>query len=184
MNNSLKLAIKLIKSNEPIIIPTDTVYGLVCKYNSNIAVKKIYKLKKRDRKKPLILLGYNWQALREFVKITASHVKAIHELPQQWPGPLTIILPASKKVPGFLNKGFKTIGVRVPNNEFLLTLLKQCPKKVLASTSANISGKSDLKPQRELIKKVKLFVKAKKDEMSLKPSRVIEIKNNSTRILR
>lgn len=183
MNDSLKLAIKLIKSNEPIIIPTDTVYGLVCKYNSNIAVKKIYKLKKRDRKKPLILLGYNWQALREFV-VMNNHNHSLQMLIRQWPGPLTIILPASKKVPGFLNKGFKTIGTRVPNNEFLLTLLKQCPKQVLASTSANISGKSDLKPQRGLIKKVKLFVKAKKGEMSLKPSRIIEIKNNSTRILR
>ncbi|OGI13714.1 MAG: threonylcarbamoyl-AMP synthase [Candidatus Melainabacteria bacterium RIFCSPLOWO2_02_FULL_35_15] len=183
MKNSLKLAIELIKSNKPIIIPTDTVYGLVCRYDSKSAVEKIYKLKKRDRKKPLILLGYNWQALRKFV-IGNDYNHSLQMWIRQWPGPLTLVLSASKKTPEYLNEGFKTIGIRVPNNKFLLTLLKHCPKKVLASTSANISGKSDKKLPRELIKKVKLFVKARKGEMSLKPSRVIEIKNNSTKILR
>jgi len=184
VKDSLQSAIKLIKSNEPIIIPTDTVYGLVCRYDSKSAVKKIYKLKKRDRKKPLILFGYNWKALKKFVKITTSHVKAIHELPQQWPGPLTIILPASKKVPKFLNKDFKTIGIRVPNNKFLLDLLKHCPDKVLASTSANISGKSDKQPQKELIKKVKLFIKSKRGDMSLKPSKIVEIRKKTIKRLR
>ena len=180
----LKKSLNLILKNEPIIIPTDTVYGLVCRYDSRVAIAKIYKLKNRDRKKPLILLGYNWKALKKFVKITDCHVKAIHELSQQWPGPLTIILPASKAVPKFLNKGFKTIGIRVPNNKFLLKLLKECPGQVLASTSANISGKSDKSPQKELIKKVKLLVKAKKGEMSLKPSKIVEIKNGKIKVLR
>jgi len=184
MPSLIKKSINLILQNEPIIVPTDTVYGLVCRYDSKEAIEKIYKLKKRDQKKPLILLGYNWQALKRFVNVNANHVEAIHELPQQWPGPLTIILPASKSVPKFLNTGFKTIGVRVPNNKFLLRLLKSSPKQVLASTSANVSGMSDKEPQKELIKKVKLFVKGKKGEMSLKPSRIIEIRKDKIRTLR
>ena len=167
--------------NELVIVPTDTVYGLVCRYDSKSAVEKIYKLKKRSRKKPLILLGYNWQVLKKFVDLAKIGVKAIHELPQQWPGPLTIVLPASKHVPKFLNKDFKTIGIRVPNNKFLLRLLKQCPGQVLASTSANISGKKDVKP---IAKKVKLFVKAKRGEMSNKPSRVIEVTKRGIKVLR
>ena len=184
MSSLVNKFLDLILNDEPIIVPTDTVYGLVCRYDSKSAVEKIYKLKKRKRKKPLILLGQNWKALKKFVKITTRHVKAIHELPLQWPGPMTIILPASKTVPKFLNKGFKTIGIRVPDNKFLLKLLKHSPGKVLASTSANISGKSDRMPQKELLKKVKLFVKAKRGEMSLKPSRVIEIKKDKIIILR
>lgn len=182
--NLIKESISLILNKEPIIIPTDTVYGLVCRYDSKSAVEKIYKLKKRDRKKPLILLGYNWNALKSFINMPRNNIKAIHELPLQWPGPLTIILPSSKNVPKFLNKGFQTIGIRVPNNKFLLALLKHCPGKVLASTSANISGKSDRNPQKKLIKKVKFFVKAKKGEMSLKPSRVVEIRKDRIKILR
>jgi len=171
-----KKLLDLIKDGELVIVPTDTVYGLVCKYNSKSAVEKIYELKKRDRKKPLILLGHSWRILKKFVKSKDS--------PSCWPGAVTLILPASSKTPKYLNKGYKTIGIRVPKNKFLLKLLKKCPGGVLASTSANLSGKSDKKPQKELEKKVKLFIKAKKGEMSLKPSKIIEIKNGNVKRLR
>lgn len=177
MKKKLHQALDLINNNKPIIIPTDTVYGLVCKYNSKKAVEKIYKLKKRPRKKPLILLGYNWKALKRF----SVGTRLIAPLRKQWPGPLTLVLPASKYVPKYLNKGYKTIGVRVPRNKRLHTLLKQCPGRVLASTSANISGKKSILP---IIKRVELFIKAKKGEMSYKPSRVIEIRKKDIRIFR
>ena len=180
MSKSLQKALKFIKDNEPIILPTDTVYGLVCRYDSKSAVGKIYQLKKRTRKKPLILLGYNWKALKKFVKLPIRHSSFVIRH-SKWPGPLTIVLPASKRVPKFLNKGFKTIGVRVPNNKFLLRLLKYCPGQVLASTSANISGKKDV---NEIANKVKLFIRAKRGEMSYKPSRVVEIRNDRIKILR
>ena len=152
----LKKSINLILQNEPIILPTDTVYGLVCRYDSKPAVEKIYKLKRRDRKKPLILLGHNWRALKRFVDLRSlGGIGALHTTPQRWPGPLTLILPASKHIPKHLNKGFKTIGIRVPDNKFLLGLLKKCPGKVLASTSANISGKKDVK---EIAKKVRCLI--------------------------
>ena len=173
MNKKLRDSLKFIKNNEPIILPTDTVYGLVCRYDSKSAVEKIYKLKKRSRRKPLILLGHNWRALKRFVKTPIRH--------SNWPGPLTIVIPASKNVPKFLNRGFKTIGVRIPNNKFLLRLLKYCPGQVLASTSANISGKKNV---NEIAKRVKLFIKARKGEMSYKPSRVVEIRNGRIKILR
>lgn len=181
MSSLMKKSLKLILNHEPIVVPTDTVYGLVCRHDSKSAVEKIYKLKKRSRRKPLILLGYNWKALKRFVNIKNIHVRAIHELPQRWPGPLTIILPASRHVPKFLNKDFKTIGIRVPSNKNLLKLLKRCPKKVLASTSANISGSKDVK---SIVKKVKLFVKAKRNEMSFKPSRIVKITRAGCKFIR
>lgn len=173
--------LKLILLGEPVIVPTDTVYGLVCRYDSKSAVNKIYKLKKRDREKPLILLGYNWQSLKKFVNLKQVNSVILKKYIKKWTGALTFVLPASKYVPKYLNKGYKTIGIRVPQNRFLLSLLKHCPERVLASTSANISGKKDVK---EIAQKVKLFVMAKKGEMSNKPSRIIEIKNGKTKILR
>lgn len=180
MSKLLK-ALKLLQNNEPIIVPTDTVYGLVSRYDSKSAIEKIYKLKKRSRKKPLILLGYNWRALQRFVKLNDRLKAKSQKLTANWPGPLTLILPASKHVPKFLNKGFKTIGIRVPDNKFLLNLLKHYPGNVLASTSANISGKTNV---NDIAKNVKLFIRGKKGEMSLKPSKIIEIKNNEIKILR
>lgn len=188
MKRNFKNVINLILENYPVIVPTDTVYGLVCRYDSKEAVEKIYKLKKRDRKKPLILLGYDWKSLKKFVNLNKLSVKSIkllrYLIKNKWPGPYTIILPASQNVPKYLNKGFKTIGLRVPDNKFLLQCLKQCPDKVLASTSANISGTSDLNPQKEIINKVKLFIKSKKDEMSLKPSSIIEFKKDIVKTIR
>lgn len=183
MKEKFHKSLKLILESEPIIIPTDTVYGLVCRYDSKVAVERIYKLKGRDRNKPLILLGYDWKSLKKFVKVSANPnlQKLIKE---GWPGALTIILPASKKVPKFLNKGFKTIGLRVPDNEFTLNFLKECPGKVLASTSANLSGKSPKYPQKEILKKIKLFIKAKKGEMSLKPSRIIRFEGENIIVIR
>ncbi len=177
-------ALKLIKNSEPVIIPTDTVYGLLCRYDSKSAVEKIYRLKGRDRNKPLILLGYDWKYLKKFVVVKKSQIQKIKKYLSKWPGALTLILPAGKKVPDFLNKEYKTIGVRVPNNSFLLSILKNCPGKVLASTSANLSGKSPRFPQKALLKKIKLFIKAKKGEMSLKPSKIIEITEKRTKLLR
>ena len=184
MTNIIKQSIGLILQNEPIIVPTDTVYGLVCRYDSKSAVEKIYRLKKRDRKKPLILLGYNWKALKKFVIVGAYCNKLLQQLIKEWPGPLTLVLPASKIVPKFLNKGYKTIGIRVPDNKFLLKLIKQCPGQILASTSANISGKPSKEPQKDLTKKVKLFIKAKKKQMSFNPSKIIEMKNGFIKTLR
>ncbi|MBI1859025.1 MAG: L-threonylcarbamoyladenylate synthase [Candidatus Melainabacteria bacterium] len=178
MSRELKKALELILKEEPIIVPTDTVYGLVCKHNSKKAIEKIYKLKKRDRRKPLILLGYNWNALKKFIKNSQSLILTPKSC---WPGPVTLVLPASKKVPKYLNKGYRTIGIRIPNNKSLRNLLSKCPNKVLASTSANISGKKDV---TEIVQKVKLFIKAKRGEMSYKPSQIIEMKNGKIKRLR
>lgn len=184
MDSTLKKAAKLINDGFPIIVPTDTVYGLVCRYDSSKAVRKIFSLKKRDRNKPLILFGYSWKDLKKFVNLKKCNLKEINKYRKKWPGAITMVLPASNYVPDYINKGFKTIGIRIPNNKFLIELLKHSPDRVLASTSANISGQSDIHPQKALTKKVKLFIKGKKNEMLLKPSRIIEIKKNKVRILR
>lgn len=183
MKEKFDKSLNLLLNGEPIILPTDTVYGLLCRYDSKSAVEKIYKLKGRDRNKPLILLGYDWKALKKFATGTRN-ITLQKMIKKEWPGAFTIILPASKKVPRFLNKGFKTIGLRVPNNKFLLNLLKKCPGQVLASTSANLSGQSPRFPQKSLLKKVKLFIKAKKGEMSFSPSKIVEIKRSEIKILR
>lgn len=172
--SKLNKAVQLILKGEPIIVPTDTVYGLVCRYDSKEAVEKIYSLKGRSRKKPLILLGYSWKTLKKFVNVETLYATPLQKMIKKyWPGALTIILPTSKNTPKYLNKEFNTIGIRVPNNKFLLKLLECSPGQVLASTSANISGKKGVKL---IAKKVKLFIKAKKCQMSLIPSQIIEIR--------
>lgn len=183
MSNKKKLA-TFIKENQLIILPTDTVYGLLCRYNSEEGVQKIYDIKKREREKPLILLGYSWRVLKKFVDIKKVDDKVLEEYRKRWPGATTLVLPASSRVPSYINQGFKTVGIRIPNNKYLLSFLKECPGGVLASTSANLSGKSDKKPQKEVINKVSFFKEAKIKEMSFAPSEVIGIEKKKVTIYR
>jgi len=105
-------ALKILKSGLPIIFPTDTLPAIGClpKF-SNI----IYEFKKRDRDKPLILMGSEHKQLIDYVHESA---KEDYEniASKYWPGALTIVIPASEKQTVNLTSNDLTIGLRIPNS--------------------------------------------------------------------
>lgn len=111
-----------------VLLPTETVYGLVCRANDANACRRIYALKARDASKPLGLFVANWRSLGEY----GVRLEGLPEqLASQYsPGPITIIAP---------KQGGGTAGFRIPDHPLLLTILRRigCP---LAQTSANRSG--------------------------------------------
>ncbi len=121
--------------NEPgavLLVPTETVYGLVCRAADSRAVDKIYALKDRDRSKKLALFAYDWR------KLSGIGVK-LEGLPEKLaekycPGAITIIAPGENG---------ETVGFRVPDHPFILALLKRTGYP-LASTSANLSGRPNV----------------------------------------
>ena len=129
-----KSASKTLKSGLPIIFPTDTLPAIGClpKF-SNI----IYKFKKRDRNKPLILMGSEYKQLIDFVHESA---KDDYEdiASKYWPGALTMVIPASKKQTEILTSNDLTLGLRIPNSHKAKTLMKETGP--LLTSSANISG--------------------------------------------
>ena len=129
-----KSALKILKSGLPIIFPTDTLPAIGClpKF-SNI----IYKFKKRDRDKPLILMGSEYKQLIEYVHETA---KEDYEdiASKYWPGALTIVIPASEKQTTILTSKDLTLGLRIPNSNMALSLINESGP--LLTSSANISG--------------------------------------------
>ena len=129
-----KSALKTLKSGLPIIFPTDTLPAIGClpKF-SNI----IYEFKKRDRNKPLILMGSEQQYLIDYVHETA---KEDYEniAAKYWPGALTIVIPASEKQTVNLTSNDLTIGLRIPNSYMAQSLLRETGP--LLTSSANISG--------------------------------------------
>ena len=129
-----KSALKRLKSGFPIIFPTDTLPAIGClpKF-SNI----IYKFKKRDRNKPLILMGSEHKHLIDYVHESA---KEDYEniASKYWPGALTIVIPASEKQTKILTSNDLTLGLRVPNSHMAQSLLKETGP--LLTSSANISG--------------------------------------------
>ena len=129
-----KTALKTLKSGLPIIFPTDTLPAIGClpKF-SNV----IYEFKKRDRNKPLILMGSEQKHLIDYVHQSA---KEDYEniASRYWPGALTIVIPASEKQTVNLTSNDLTIGLRIPNSYMAQSLLRETGP--LLTSSANLSG--------------------------------------------
>jgi len=110
----------------------------------------IFAAKQRSQEKPLILMGAFAADLWPFVSGSAAELEIWQQVAQNyWPGALTLVLPASAKVPTALNPTDPTtIGVRVPNSRIAIAILSQTGP--LATTSANRSGEPPLKTMAEI----------------------------------
>ena len=129
-----KLALEKLNSGLPIIFQTDTLPAIGCLPKFS---EIIYKTKKRDIKKPLILMGAENFQFNDFV-----HESALDDFKymasKYWPGALTIIIPISKKSEKLFSKTHLTLGLRIPNSIMAKSLLKESGP--LLTSSANISG--------------------------------------------
>ena len=135
---NLNKAKNFLKKNKIIAVPTETVYGLAGNAYSYGAIKKIYHLKKRPRKNPLIIHYDNIRKLQEDALIDINFLKLYKKF---CPGPLTFILKKRKdsKICSLANAQLNTIAVRFPNHKIIRKLLKKL-NFPLAIPSANISN--------------------------------------------
>ena len=119
-----------------IIFPTDTIYAYGCDIRDKRAIERIYRLKKMDKKKPLSFIFSSLSEISAYTRnISDEHFKIMKKA---LPGPYTFILNASKLVPGIVVTNQKTIGVRIPDHNIPLDLVRALGRPVLA-TSINTS---------------------------------------------
>ncbi|MCP3967657.1 MAG: threonylcarbamoyl-AMP synthase [Lentisphaerae bacterium] len=110
-----------------LLVPTETVYGLVCRWDDSRAIDRIYELKGREQNKPLALFVDSTDTLKKHgIELNENAEKIAGKF---CPGPITVVVP----------QGEETVGFRIPDHPFILSLLKQTGYP-LASTSANRSG--------------------------------------------
>ena len=129
-----KSALKTLKSGLPIIFPTDTLPAIGCLPRfSNI----IYEFKKRDRDKPLILMGSEHKHLIDYVHESAKEDYE-YIASKYWPGALTMVIPASEKQTTILTSNDLTLGLRIPNSYMAQSLIRETGP--LLTSSANVSG--------------------------------------------
>lgn len=134
----LSKAINCLKEGDPIVFPTETVYGLGAPIFNQSAVKKVFRIKKRPMDNPLIAhIGH----LEEAWKLS-HHLSGKFSLlaTNFWPGPLTIVLPKAPKVPDLVSAGHPTIAIRMPSHPIALELIKTFGDPLVAP-SANLSGR-------------------------------------------
>ena len=137
--SNIKKAKKYLDKNHCVAVPTETVYGLAGNAYSDIAVKKIFKLKKRPLNNPLIVHYYDVNKLKEDCHINDNFIQLYEKFS---PGPITFVLKLknNSKISKFVINKQRSLAVRFPKHRLFRKLLKSL-NYPLAAPSANISNR-------------------------------------------
>ncbi|MCP4580661.1 MAG: threonylcarbamoyl-AMP synthase [candidate division Zixibacteria bacterium] len=134
--DDLKKAAAIIQQGGIILAPTDTVWGLMCNYESAEAVASIFKIKKSPGK-PVAIICDSIENIEKLQVEFSPYIRNIAK--NYWPGPLTLIFKSGLNNIGHIAGNNNSIGVRIPDSEELRELVRLSGKP-LAATSANITG--------------------------------------------
>lgn len=147
MEAGIQQAIDALGRGEIVAIPTDTVYGVAASLDHPGAIDQVYAAKGRDAGKALPVLVDGLDRISEYatgdVTIARRLARAF------WPGALTIVVPASDRVPWGIHRGAGTVGLRMPDDRIALSVIAACGG-ALAVTSANLSGRSEARSAGEV----------------------------------
>ena len=152
--NDITNSLASLLSGGIILYPTDTIWGLGCDATNEDAIKKIYRLKKREEKKSLIILVNDEKMIREYVDKPSEKLLAFISSSQK---PTTAIFSNAIRLPASLVNEDGTIAIRIVNEVFCKNLIQQL-KKPLVSTSANISGEKYPQNFNEVSEEIKTGV--------------------------
>jgi len=175
--NIIQQVVAVLKQEKLAILPTDTVYGVMALATGEEAIKRLYRAKGRDPRKPTALLVSSLEMAKEYIgnDLVSKLGKRF------WPGPLTIIKEAKIKI-----GSWPKLGIRVPDELFLLQVLEKVGEPLLAS-SANLAGEkppTDLSQvSSELAEQVDIAVDKGSTKLKAE-STIIEITGNSFKIMR
>ena len=175
-NNNIRLAIKHLKNNGLIGLPTETVYGLAGNAYSDKAVKKIYNVKKRPSKNPLIIHYGKIQDLYKDAELNSNFFKLYKNF---CPGPITFILKkkTSSKISKIATAKLSTIAVRFPKNIIAKLVLKKIDFPLAIPSANKSSGISPVTPKdvfEEFGNKIKIILNGGKCKIGIE-STVIDL---------
>jgi L-threonylcarbamoyladenylate synthase len=128
-------AAECLRGGGVIAIPTDTVYGVVALAGDPAAVRRLYAVKRRPERQPVILLVSDAEQAAQLARCNDRAVQLMH---RYWPGPLTLVLEPRRTMDAGQGEG-ATIAVRAPAHPAALELLRRLARP-LASSSANHAG--------------------------------------------
>jgi len=156
----LQIALDILRKGGTVIYPTETSYGLGCDFFNDVAMRRIYDIKQRDKQKPLPVLVPDFVYALSLVDVPAAARKYLLEY---WPGPLTVVLPF--KHCDWKEFCFETLAMRVTKHPFAAQLTLNFGHPIV-TTSANISEQTPCYTPEQIRKSFKqgiqpdLFVNA------------------------
>ena len=141
MNENISQAIEVLREGGIVILPTDTAFGICCRMDNEKAIKRLFAIRKRPETKATPVLVSSKEMAKEYLLDIPQRVK--DELSgRYWPGALTIVLPCkTEKVPELVRGKGNNLGVRMPNHETALAIIKGVGVPILGP-SANFHGEN------------------------------------------
>lgn len=135
---SVRRAADLLRAGEVVALPTETVYGLAANALEPAAVDKIFRIKGRPAHNPVIVHVAGLAMAKDCVSAFPWLAEALAQA--FWPGPLTLVLPGARTIPGNVSAGGQTVGVRWPSHPLIQAVIREC-RFPLAAPSANLSNR-------------------------------------------
>jgi L-threonylcarbamoyladenylate synthase len=176
-------AAKVIAAGGVVAFRTDTFYGLGADPFNPDAVRRVNELKGRDGKPILVVIGDASEAER-FIINRSEIFDTLRE--HHWPGALTLVVNAKPEVPYELTAGSRTVGLRLPDDEAVRSLIRACGG-ALTATSANIAGEAPARTAEEVARsfptELELIVDGGTARVE-KPSTVLNISCFPPRLIR
>jgi L-threonylcarbamoyladenylate synthase len=177
-------AAELLRVGEVVALPTETVYGLAANALDEKAVAKIFQIKGRPADNPIIV----HVASNEMAKRCVTNWPELADRLSKsfWPGPLTLVLPRTRKIADIVAAGGATVGVRWPSHPFIQAVIRECDFP-LAAPSANLSSR--ISPtnaehvRQQLGGKIPLIVDGGQSQVGIE-STVLDLSASPPRILR
>ena len=181
---AVQRAADLLRAGEVVALPTETVYGLAANALDARAAERIFQVKGRPAHNPIIVhvasIGMAKRCVARWPALAGKLARAF------WPGPLTLVLPRAKKIPGIITARGPTVGVRWPSHPFIQAVIRECGFP-LAAPSANPSNR--LSPtnaehvRKYLGDRIRLIVDGGPAQIGIE-STVLDISGSPPRLLR
>ncbi len=180
MKDQIKKCVEILDEGGTIVYPTDTVWGLGCDATNEMAISKIFDIKKRAETKSLIQLVDSMTMLKTYVKQVPASLQVVLN---QASKPTTVIYNDPIGLAANAVSQDATVAIRIVQHEFCQKLLKSFGKPIV-STSANISGQPTPKSFKEIdpviLKLVDYVVNLPTTNEPKEPSRIIKIQRDDS----
>lgn len=147
--NNLNIIISDLKNQKVIAYPTESVFGLGCDPDSEIAVKNILKIKKRSWKKGFIIVASEYKQVRKYIDQDIFNNIDKKKIFSRWPGPTTWLLPANINTPKWLTGNSNSLAVRISAFRIIRIICSSFGKAII-STSANLSIQNPARTAKEV----------------------------------
>ncbi|OUN36887.1 L-threonylcarbamoyladenylate synthase [Massilimicrobiota sp. An80] len=181
LENQMNEICDVIQKGGIVAFPTETVYGVGIHFNDEEALERLMEAKNRDYSKAITLMVADKKDISQYAYISPQAQKMIDQF---MPGMITLIFKKKESVRDIMTNGKSTIGIRIPDSEFVLSLLKKVGPMLV--TSANLSQHSNTTSTQEVLNqldgRIDLVVDGKTSDNIA--STVVDVSQDEIKILR